>query len=186
MKSWCSEEGIVFGIVLGSPRPWTFLPCWPWRCRGVFWLSQVPLKQDLWILDSYQRKVVERGISFARELKKSSRSKNPSPNPPKLILLGGAGSGKSATINILKQWIHIILKTEGDNPDCPYLLVAAPTGTAAANVKGQTLHSSFGFSFGNKHFSLSDKNRALKRAQMKNLKAIIIDELSMIKSDTLY
>ena len=62
-------------------------------------------------------------------------------------------------INILKQWIHLILQTSGDSPDCPYVIVAAPTGTAAANVKGQTMHTAFGFSFGNEHYSLSDKKR---------------------------
>ena len=48
------------------------------------------------------------------------------------------------------------------------------------------MHSSFGFNFGNKFYSLSDKNRNLKRIQLKNLKAVIIDEFSMIKSDTQY
>ena len=48
---------------------------------------------------------------------------------------GGAGSGKSTVINIMKQWIQRILQMSGDNPDCPYLLVTAPTGTAAANIR---------------------------------------------------
>ena len=65
------------------------------------------------------------------------------------IVHGGAGSGKSNVINILKQWCHLILQQPGDDPDCPYILVTGPTGTAAANVQGQTLHTAFGFSFGN-------------------------------------
>ena len=59
------------------------------------------------------------------------------------------------------------------------------TGTAASNIEGQTLHGAFGFAF-NKHYSLSDKSRDQKRAAMKNLKIIIIDEISMVKSDMLY
>ena len=98
-------------------------------------------------------------------------------------LFGRSGAGKSTVINILKQWLHHILQQPGDNPDCPYVLVAAPTGTAAANVRGQTLHSSFGFSFGNEHFSLSDKVRDKKRTLLENLKVVIIDEISMVKSD---
>ena len=74
----------------------------------------------------------------------------------------------------------------GDNPEFPYLLVTAPTGTAAANIRGQTLHSTFGFSFGNEHYSLSDKIRDEKRSNLKNLRFVIIDEISMVKADLLY
>ena len=137
-------------------------------------------------LDYFQKKVVEIGIGYARYLVKALKSKNSTPNPPWLTVLGGAGSGKSTVINILKQWIHFILQSSGDSPDCPYIIVAAPTGTAAANVKGQTLHTAFGFSFGNEHFSLSDKKRDEKRIVLQNLRAVIIDEVSMVKSDQLY
>ena len=137
-------------------------------------------------LDYFQKKVVEIGIRYARNLVKALKSKNSIPIPPWLTVLGGAGSGKSAAINVLKQWIHIILQSPGDNPDCPYLIVAGPTGTAAANIRGQTLHTAFGFSFGNEHYSLSDKKRDEKRTLLKNLRAVIIDEISMVKSDMLY
>ena len=137
-------------------------------------------------LDFYQRKVVERGIQYARNLVKSSKDKNDVPKPQFTIVLGGAGSGKSTVINLLKQWIHLILKREGDNPDFPYVIVTAPTGTAASNIRGQTLHSSLGFNFGNKHYSLSDKKRDETRCLLKNLRFVIIDEVSMIRSDMLY
>ena len=101
-------------------------------------------------------------------------------------MIGGAGSGKSTVINVLKQWLHLILRKEGDNPELPYVIVVAPTGTAAANVRGQTLHSAFGFNFGNKHYSLSDKKRDKTRILLKNLRVVIIDEISMIKADLLY
>ena len=87
-------------------------------------------------LDYYQRKVIEIGIRYARDVVKSLKSKNPLPEAPKLMVHGGAGSGKSTVINILKQWIQLILQTSGDNPDCPYIFITAPTGTAAANIKG--------------------------------------------------
>ena len=108
-------------------------------------------------MDFYQKKVLESAIKYARRLRKHLKSKNPFQNAPNMMVHGGAGSGKSTVINIMKQWIYRILQTSGDNPECPYILVTAPTGTAAANIRGQTLHSTFGFSFGNEHFSLSDK-----------------------------
>ena len=144
------------------------------------------LREKTRTLDFYQKKVVEKGIQYARLLVKSLKQKNPHPDPFSLVVMGGAGSGKSTVINVLKQWLHLVLKREGDNPEFPYVIVVAPTGTAAANVRGQTLHSSFGFNFGNKHYSLSDKKRDKTRALFRNLSIVIIDEISMIKSDLLY
>ena len=83
---------------------------------------------------------------------------------------GAAGAGKSCTINILKEILNLILQQPGDNPDCPYILICAPTGCAAVNISGQTLHTALSFTWGNQHLSLSDKTRDTKRAQFKNLK----------------
>ena len=141
------------------------------------------LKEKTRKLDFCQKKVIERGVKFSRQVVKSLKEKN---NPPKsvhVIVHGGAGTGKSTVINILKQWCHLILQQPGDDPDCPYVIVAAPTGTAAANVRGQTMHSAFNFSWGNEYFSLSDKVRDNKRNLLKNLKLVIVDEVSMVKSD---
>ena len=134
-------------------------------------------------LDFYQRKVIEKGIMYSREVVKALKNQNPPPQSKTVIVHGGAGCGKSTVINILKQWCHLILQQPGDDPDCPYILVAAPTGTAASNVRGQTMHTSFSFSFGNEHYSLSDKVRDKKRNLLKNIRILLIDEVSMIKSD---
>ena len=77
-------------------------------------------------------------------------------------------------------------RKENDNPEHPYILVCAPTGTTAAVIHGQTLHHSFSFNFGNEYMCLSDKARDLKRGLLQNLKVEIIDEISMVKSDLLY
>ena len=74
----------------------------------------------------------------------------------------------------------------GDTEACPYILKTAFTGTAASNIEGQTLHTSFSLNFDNKHYSLSDKQRDEKRAIFKNLKILVIDEVSMVKSDMIY
>ena len=137
-------------------------------------------------LDFYQSKVVESAIRYSRSLVKSLKLKNPLPIPPKMMVHGGAGAGKTVVVNVMKQWVQRILETSGDNPECPYILVTAPTGTAAANVRGQTMHSAFGFHFGNEHFSLPDKKRDEKRTLLKNLQFVIIDEISMVKCDQLF
>ena len=65
-------------------------------------------------------------------------------------------------------------------------MTTAYCGTAAANVDGQTLHSSFAFNFGTQHRSLHDKTRDVRRALLKYLKLVIIDEVSMVDSVLLY
>ena len=137
-------------------------------------------------LDFYQRKVIEYGISYARRLVKARKEKNSLPTPVLVNVNGGAGCGKSTVINILKQWIHKILQKDRDDPECPYVLVTAPTGTAAAKVRGQTLHTCFSFHFGNQHYPLSDKARDKARMLYKELQVVIIDEVSMVKADMLY
>ena len=107
-------------------------------------------------------------------------------DPPLLIVHGGAGTGKSMLINLTSLWVQKILTNSGDDPCSPYLVLAAPTGMAASNIEGQTLHTAFKFTFGNEYKSLSDKNRDLQRDFFKNVEVIIIDEFSMMKSCQLY
>ena len=144
------------------------------------------LKEKTRELDPFQREVINIMVKFAKDIIKSYREGNPIPEPPNLMVHGGAGSGKTFVIKILAQWIQHILQKPGDTFNCPYVIKSAFTGTAASLIEGMTLHSAFGFDFGNKHYSLSDKTRDAKRNVMKNLKTIIIDEISMVKSDMIY
>ena len=87
-------------------------------------------------MDVYQKMVMERRIRYARNLVKSRNCKASLPKPCNTIVRGRAECGKSHVINILKQWFHLILQQNGDNSGCPYLVVTAPTDTAACNVQG--------------------------------------------------
>ena len=106
--------------------------------------------------------------------------------PPLMVIHGGAGTGKSTLINNISLWVQKLLTKAGDDTDCPYLLRLAPTGMAASNIEGQTLHTALKFKFGNKYESLSDKTRDALRDSCQNVQVIIIDEFSMMKSDQLY
>ena len=98
-------------------------------------------------------KVLEIGIRHARGIVKARGGKNPPPSTSPLVMVDcAAGSGKSCTINILKEILNLILQQPGDNPECPYIMLCAPTGTAAVNIKGQTLHTAFGFTWGTSIF----------------------------------
>ena len=57
-------------------------------------------------------------------------------------LHGGAGTGKSFVLQALYQGLyHLICNTAGQNRDDCWILVVVPTGKAAYNVKGSTIHS---------------------------------------------
>ena len=89
-------------------------------------------------------------------------------------------------IDLVAKWIQTILQEPGDSPEMPYVLKTAFTGTAASNISGQTLTSTFSFGFNNKHQCFSDKERDRKKMQLRSLACVIIDEFSMVKADMLY
>ena len=64
-------------------------------------------------------------------------------NPLHLFISGGAGTGKSHLIKAIYQTIQLVLRTEGEQPDLPKVLLLAPTGTAVFNIEGITIHSAF-------------------------------------------
>ena len=51
--------------------------------------------------------------------------------PPKLIVHGGGGVGKSYLIQLLSKWVHKILSSWGDVTEYPKLIRLAFTGAAA-------------------------------------------------------
>ena len=144
------------------------------------------LKEKTRELDQFQREAIDIIVKYCKDIIKSHRDGNPIPEPPNLMVHGGAGSGKTFLIKTLAQWVQHILQKPGDALNSPYVIKSAFTGTAASLIEGMTLHSAFGFDFGNKHYSLSDKTRDAKKNIMRNLKLIVIDEISMVKSDMIY
>ena len=94
------------------------------------------LRSKVQMLDVYQKEVINIGVNYCRDLVKARKAGNPVPNPPKVMIHGGAGAGKSTVIHILASMTQKILQKPGDNADQPYVLKAAFTGTAACNIKG--------------------------------------------------
>src|SRR5262245_35065510 len=89
-----------------------------------------------------------------------------------VFLTGRAGTGKSTLLQ------HFRTTTR------KRLVVLAPTGVAAVNIHGQTIHSFFGFGPGitpEKARVQSRRNKPLYR----NMQALIIDEISMVRADLL-
>ena len=139
-------------------------------------------------LDPEQRFVIDKAMAFARQFVRADNQvgKNDWPSPPQMVVLGNGGTGKSHVIDILSQLLQKTFSRSGDDPDHPYILRLAFTGNAALLIKGQTLNSVFNLPFGNDMNSLMDKIRDMRRTTLQNLRLIIIDEISLVKSDMLY
>ena len=68
----------------------------------------------------------------------------------------------------------------------PYVLLLAPTGVAANNIGGTTLHIGLDFKIGKKYIPLSSESQQTMSKLMENVKVLIIDEISMISADQFY
>lgn len=91
-----------------------------------------------------------------------------------LFVTGKAGTGKSTLLGRFRE----ITRREP--------VVLAPTGVAALNVRGQTVHRFFGFGVD----ATPEKVRASRRkprdpALIRKLRTIVIDEVSMLRADLL-
>ncbi len=89
-----------------------------------------------------------------------------------ILITGRAGTGKSTLLD------YFVNNTKKD------VVVLAPTGVAAVNVKGQTIHSFFGFKPGITIDKVK-KIYGINSELYKVIDAIIIDEISMVRADLL-
>src|SRR3989338_2239545 len=89
-----------------------------------------------------------------------------------VIITGRAGTGKSTLLD------YFASHTMKD------VVVLAPTGVAAVNIQGQTIHSFFGFKPG---ITVSEVKKIYghKGELYRAIDAIIIDEISMVRADLL-
>ncbi|KAK3083348.1 hypothetical protein FSP39_020499 [Pinctada imbricata] len=76
------------------------------------------------------------------------------------------------------------LREVGTEPDKPKILLTAPTGTAAFNINGCTIHSALQLptKMDDTYQKLSDSTCNRLRVQLAYLKILIIDEISMVSS----
>ncbi|MEI6242294.1 MAG: AAA family ATPase [Chlamydiota bacterium] len=91
-----------------------------------------------------------------------------------IFITGKAGTGKSTLLTYFLENTH------------KNVVVLAPTGVAALHVKGATIHSFFGFKPGIT-VELAEKlgKKAKDPSLFQNIDRIIIDEVSMVRSDLL-
>lgn len=91
-----------------------------------------------------------------------------------VFITGGAGTGKSVILRYVKNELSKSFR----------VFIAAPTGLAAENVEGVTIHSMFGLpthlgAAVYDQFSRSEKYRAIAT----QMDVLLVDEVSMIRAD---
>jgi ATP-dependent DNA helicase PIF1 len=90
-----------------------------------------------------------------------------------IFITGRAGTGKSTLLNYFR------------NTTQKKVAVLAPTGVAALNVKGQTIHSFFRFKPGITPDRVKKLRSDNSESIYRKLGAIVIDEVSMVRADLL-
>jgi len=124
-------------------------------------------------LNADQKRVVDRVIS-----------KIANDDKIHLIVSGQGGTGKSRVIDVLNRMV-----SKDSRPNTIPVVVAAPTGLAAFNVGGTTIHRLLCLPV--EHGKPADYSRlgqeqlTVVRAALRGLKLLIIDEVSMVSSLTL-
>ena len=109
--------------------------------------------------------------------------------PYKVFLSGPGGVGKSHVIKLIQSDTIRLIKQSGSvEPDDVLVLLTAPTGVAAFNVNGMTLHSAFllGKSRYGGFQPLSSEKVNTLRSKLSKLVLLIIDEVSMVGADMLF
>ncbi|HTO15392.1 MAG TPA: helix-turn-helix domain-containing protein [Edaphocola sp.] len=127
-----------------------------------------------------ENSIFEKAISFVNQTNQS------------IFLTGKAGTGKTTFLKYIRDHSH------------KRMVTLAPTGVAAINAGGSTIHSFFYLPFGTfipsnrtvwggENANIYNKNQLFSKAKLnqnkrtiiQNLDAIIIDEISMVRADTL-
>lgn len=88
-----------------------------------------------------------------------------------MFVTGRAGTGKSTLLKLFR------------NATRKRVIVLAPTGIAALNVQGQTIHSFFGFP--GRPLMAKDIKKRRQRGVFKKMDILVIDEISMVRADML-
>jgi len=109
----------------------------------------------------------------------SDESKAKAFTPLRMTVRGSAGAGKSFFIKCLANTVRAIF---GHNA---VVKIAAPTGAAAYNVGGETVHRTWGINPHKPSQELGKKATKRLKASSKHILLIVMDERSMLTADVM-
>ena len=137
-------------------------------------ISEDDLRKTIRSLNNEQHYAYDCVLSWCRDKMASLNTLKP------VFVTGGAG--KSHLIKALYQTITKTFRHAPCNPELPSVLLMAPTGVAAININGTTIHTAIPIpkECANNVLAMSDQKRTQMRLSLGELKLIIIDEISTL------
>jgi hypothetical protein len=132
----------------------------------------ITVDSDLSLLNIEQQKLYD--IVTAQYVEELARN---GPRPLLLNIDGVAGSGKTFTVlKLCARLQGLARQSRKDNP----VVCAAPTGVAAFNIIGKTLHNLFRLPVKQKKSDLSNTTLQSLQSVFEDIRFLVIDEKSMI------
>ena len=98
----------------------------------------------------------------------------------RIFLSGPGGTGKSHVVHLIQRDMsHFFKHTVKPDDDQPIVLITAPTGSAAFQIGGSTIHSAF-LLHDNYKSKLSWEKRSKMQIKLEHMMLSITDEISMV------
>ena len=147
-------------------------------------MPDTEINSKIYSLNTKQREIFGVINKWARDyIKKLSSVLHNEILPLHLFVTGSGGCGKSHLVNIVYHSLTKMLCAK--QSEKPKVLLLAPTGVAAINIEGITIHSWLGIIIGHHGenvLRLSDKMRSKLRNKLSEVGVIIIYEISMVSN----
>ena len=106
--------------------------------------------------------------------------------PLNIFITGGAGTGKSVLVRAIDQALLRFYKSQIDaNLDAIHVLKLAMTGSAAHNIKGETMHHGLALPVQQPFMKLAGEKANSYYNKYQHLQTVIIDEISLVPSQFL-
>ena len=99
---------------------------------------------------------------------------------------GGEGVSISNLIKTINLSLRKILIYKGENQEKSRILLLIPTGVAAINIDGTTVHTHLGINVGGKMSPLKDRQKAALSNKISELRLLIIGEISIVFNALFY
>ena len=181
----CDDEGEEAAVVfdIETPAPHNSTP------SRIDLMPDVNINDLIQSLNVKQRPIFEVVNKWARSHVKSLSSEQRTDiQPLHIFITGGAGCGKPHLIRTIHAFVSKTLSYRSACTEKTKVLLLAPTGVAAININGNTIHSGLGIPDECQGLvvpKLSDKKRCTLRMQLSDVKVVIIDEISMVSNKLL-
>ena len=130
---------------------------------------------DVEMLSDEQKSIVYDAVDTVMKF----LANDPNYKPMRATIMGSGGTGKSFIINTIISMVRT-LTCSNDT-----VQIAAPSGAAAFNVQGSTIHNLLGVRVSHPEKGLTQQTKARLLEQLERLLVLIIDERSMISSKVL-